>query len=89
MLPALREAQRRCKGQTCAWGPPQEHASWGINADLLVQLVLREGELHSLADLLLLNVIASNVLHMAQENEHRTDSHASMPRRNDKRPLHL
>ena len=58
------EARRRCKGQTCAWRTPQEHASWGVNADLLVQLVLREGELHGLADLLLLDVIASNVLHM-------------------------
>ena len=89
MLPALREAQRRCKGQTCAWGPPQEHASWGINADLLVQLVLREGELHSLADLLLLDVIASNVLHMAHGSEHGSDSGASMPRRDDKRTLYL
>ena len=75
------------QGRTCAWGTPQENPSWGVNADLLVQLVLREGELHSLANLLLLNVVASNVLHVAQEVEHRNDAHACVPRVNEKRLL--
>ena len=54
---------------TCARGTPQKHPARGVYADLLIQLMLRERQLHSLPDLLLLDVVASNVLQMFSQVE--------------------
>ena len=43
-------------------GSPQEHTARGVNADLTVELVMRQGQLHGFLDFLLLNIIAANVL---------------------------
>ncbi len=40
----------------------QQHPPGGVNANLPVQLMVSQGELHCLLDLLFLNVIASNIL---------------------------
>ncbi len=44
----------------------QQHPPGGVNANLPVQLMVRQGELHCLLDLLFLNVIASNILKAKQ-----------------------
>ena len=49
-------------GFASAWGPPQEHAPGRVNSNLSVQLVMCQRQLHSLLDLLLLYVVATNVL---------------------------
>lgn len=47
---------------TCAWWSVQQHTAGWVNAQLPVQVTLCEGQLNRLADLLLLDVIATNVL---------------------------
>jgi len=44
----------------------QQHPPGGVNANLPIQLMVRQGKLHCLLDLLLLNVIASNILSAKQ-----------------------
>lgn len=52
-------------GLAGAGGTPEQDPPRWVDADLLVQLVLRQRQLHRLPDLLLLNVIAANVLQPA------------------------
>jgi len=47
---------------TCSWWAVEQHAAWWVNAQLPVQVTLCEWQLNSLTDLLLLDVIATNVL---------------------------
>lgn len=50
--------------RTCARSAIEQHAARGVDANLAVQLVVRQGQLHSLPDLLLLHVQPANVLHV-------------------------
>ena len=50
-------------GLASAGGAVQQHPPGGVNANLSVQLVVRQRQFHGFLDLLLLDVITSNVLH--------------------------
>lgn len=49
-------------GLACARGTVQQDAPGWVNPNLSVQLMVRQGQLNRLLDLLFLNVIASNIL---------------------------
>lgn len=58
-----------CLGQhgfASPWGPPEQHPPGGVDADLPVELMVRQRQFYRLLDLLLLDVVASDVLLQAQ-----------------------
>ncbi len=46
----------RQHGFAAPWGAVHEHASWGVYADLLVELEVGEGQFYGFSHLLLLNI---------------------------------
>jgi hypothetical protein len=71
-------------GLAAAGGAVHEHAARGVDADLFVELVVRQRQLHRLPDLLLLHVHATDVcvLHVRllvcsqqQQQQHQSGEH--------------
>lgn len=52
----------------CARRTIKQHSAWRVNADLSVQFMVCERELHGLANLLFLNIIAPDILRLVDDN---------------------
>mmetsp|Transcript_6056 Transcript_6056/g.18332 ORF Transcript_6056/g.18332 Transcript_6056/m.18332 type:complete len:476 (-) Transcript_6056:96-1523(-) len=48
-------------GLPSPWGAVEQNSSWRVDANLPVQVVVRQRKLHGLSDLLLLDVVASDI----------------------------
>lgn len=68
-----------CLGQhglACAWRTPEQYTPGRVNSDLAVQFVVSQRQLYCLPDLLLLDVVASDVLHRGEAHQYMQCMHA-------------